>query len=210
VFKARIGSDFDRVIHRVLPFLRRLPVHPDAITILGLAFAGASAVAFAHERGGTAAGLLAGAGLCDLLDGPIARSRGLQSSAGAFFDSTLDRVAEITAYAGIAVAMASHADTGGVLLVLWALGGSFMTSYARARAESRLAHFDVGFMERAERFLVLILGALTGWIEVALWVIALGSTATTLQRVVVARRLLRELDRTGRDPTAAPAAPEAR
>ncbi len=89
-----------------------------------------------------------------------------------------------------------------MLLTFWALGASFVTSYTRARAETRLARLDVGWMERAERFGVLILGALLGWVELALWIIALGATITSIQRFVVARRLLRELDRTGRDPTA--------
>jgi CDP-diacylglycerol--glycerol-3-phosphate 3-phosphatidyltransferase len=79
-----------------------------------------------------------------------------------------------------------------------------MTSYTRARAERQLARLEIGWMERGERFVVLIVGAILGFLEVALWIVALGATATTLQRVFAARRLLRELDATGRDPTAGP------
>ena len=114
----------------------------------------------------------------------------------------MDRVAELLVFSGMAVGMASRADSEGVLLVCWALTGSVMTSYTRARAERHLAHFSVGLMERGERLGLIILGALTGFLELALWLVAIGATVTSLQRVVVARRLLQELDRTGRDPTA--------
>ena len=89
----------------------------------------------------------------------------------------------------------------GVLLVCWALTGAVMTSYTRARAERQLAHFQVGWMERGERCAVLILGALAGYLEVALWIVAIGASLTTFQRLAAARRLLRELDETGVDPT---------
>ena len=133
---------------------------------------------------------------------PTIFSRCSSRPCGGFFDSSMDRVAELLVFSGMAVGMASRADPEGVLLVCWALTGSVMTSYTRARAERHLAHFSVGLMERGERLGLMILGALTGFLELALWVVAIGATVTSLQRVVVARRLLRELDRTGRDPTA--------
>jgi hypothetical protein len=97
--------------------------------------------------------------------------------------------------------MARQADVGGVLLVSWALTGAVMTSYVRARAERHLASFEVGLLERAERVGLLALAAMLGYLRVGLWIIAIGATITSVQRVVVARRLLREMDRTGRDPT---------
>jgi phosphatidylglycerophosphate synthase len=207
VIKGRMGSDFDRVILRVLPFVARLRVQPDLLTILGVAIAFGAGVAFTFEYNRLAGLILLASGLCDIRDGAVARSQGTTSRAGAFFDSSLDRVGDLAALGGIALAQAGRADVGGVLLVLWALGGSFMTSYTRARAEAMLARLDVGLMERAERFGILVLGALTGWLEAALWVVAVGSTITSIQRLVVARRHLRELERTGRDPTALEPAP---
>jgi len=85
--------------------------------------------------------------------------------------------------------------------VMWAITASVLTSYTRAAAEKKLATLKVGFMERGERFGVLILGALTGFVMTAVFVIALGASWTALQRIVVARRLLAELERTGIDPT---------
>ena len=83
------------------------------------------------------------------------------------------------------------------MLVSWALTAAVMTSYVRARAERHLAHFDVGFIERAERIVLLAFAGLVGYLRVGLWLVALGGTITAVQRIVVARRLLRELDRTG-------------
>ncbi len=85
--------------------------------------------------------------------------------------------------------------------MIWAITASVMTSYARAAAERRLHTLKVGFMERGERFGVLILGALSGFVMTAVVVIALGATWTAVHRVLEGRRLLRVLETTGVDPT---------
>jgi phosphatidylglycerophosphate synthase len=201
VLKARFGADFDRVVLGVFPFISRIRIQPDTLTALGVAVSLVAALAFAMGHmvwGGVA---LFGAGFFDVIDGVVARSQGREGASGGFFDSSMDRLSELLAFSGMAIGMARNADPWGVLLVCWALTGSVMTSYTRARAERHLAHFSVGVMERGERLVLIILGALTGWLEVALGVVAVGATLTSIQRVVVARRLLRELDRTGQDPT---------
>ncbi len=202
MIKARFGEDLDRAVHRVFPFLARTRISPDALTLLGMAVSLVAGVAFAKNEIRLGGFLLLLAGLFDLVDGVVARAQGTSSSAGAFLDSSADRVSDLVVFGGIACGLASRADVDGVALCLWALGASVMTSYTRARAERQLSRLEVGWMERGERFVVLILGAVTGLLEVALWIVALGATATAVQRVVVARRLLRELDATGRDPTA--------
>ena len=201
MIKARLGADFDRVVLGVFPFVARIRVRPDTLTLLGV---GVSLVAGALFATGALvwAGLMLGvAGFFDLIDGVVARSQGSSGTRGGFFDSSMDRLAELLMFSGMAIGMTLNGDPWGVLLVCWALTGSVMTSYTRARAERHLAHFNVGFMERGERMLLIILGSLTGWLEIALWAVSIGATVTTIQRVVVARRLLRELDRTGEDPT---------
>jgi len=193
VIKSRLGSDFDKVVHRVLPFVRHVRVAPDTLTLLGVAVSVAAAVLLARDQLFWAGIVMAFAGFFDLIDGVVAREQGVASKAGAFFDSSMDRVADLVIFAGLAFAMATRGDAWGVMLVLWALGGSLMTSYLRARAECDLEHLGVGIMERAERCVVLILGALTGFMEVALWVVAVGSTVTAVQRTLVARRELKAL-----------------
>jgi len=78
-----------------------------------------------------------------------------------------------------------------------------MTSYTRASAEKRLHSLRVGFMERGERFGVLILGALTTFVMTSVVIVAAGATWTAVQRILEGRRLLRELEATGVDPTRA-------
>ena len=202
MIKARLGTDFDATIRRAFPFVVRLRVSPDVLTALGVVASLAAAVAFASGRPRSAGWLLLLGGFFDLIDGVVARAQGTSSSAGAFFDSSMDRLSDLLAFGGIACGMAARADVAGVALALWALGASLMTSYTRARAEQKLARFEVGLMERGERCAVLIAGAVLGFLELALWIIALGATWTTIQRVVAARRLLRQLDDTGCDPTA--------
>jgi phosphatidylglycerophosphate synthase len=204
VIKARFGEDLDRAIHRVFPFVTRTRISPDALTVVGVGVSAVAGYAFAQNEIRVGGFLLLLAGLFDLVDGVVARAQGTSSSAGAFLDSSADRVSDLVILGGIACGLASSADVSGVALTLWALGASVMTSYTRARAERQLARLEIGWMERGERFVVLILGAIVGFLEVALWIVALGATATTVQRVIAARRLLRELDATGRDPTAAP------
>ncbi len=201
MIKARLGADFDRVVKRAFPFLERLRLRPDTLTVTGVLVSGASGLAFAWDEPQLAALLLLLAGFFDLVDGVVARIQGSSSAFGAFFDSSMDRVSELLVFAGIGFAMASHGDGTGVLLLFWAVLGSFMTSYIRARAEKDLSNLSVGLMERAERCVILILGGLTGFVQVALLIIALGSTWTAAQRIWAAHRLLQILDDTGQDPT---------
>ena len=196
MIKAAFGQDFDQVVRRVFPFVARIRVRPDVLTLIGVGVSGLAALAFAAHQNLAAGLILIAAGFFDLIDGVVARIQGVSTRAGAFLDSSMDRVADLLVFAGIAVAMASQpggADVGGLVLVMAALIGSVMTSYTRARAEAELREsFGVGFVERGERTVVLILGALSGFLVVALWLVAIGSIATTIQRIVVARRLLLE------------------
>jgi CDP-diacylglycerol--glycerol-3-phosphate 3-phosphatidyltransferase len=208
VIKARFGSDADKVIHRVFPFVAKIRIGPDALTLLGVLGSFFAGAAFATGYIRTGGIVLVVAGFFDLIDGVVARSQGKSSSAGGFFDSTMDRLSDLLVFSGIAVGMARGGDVGGVLLVCWGLTAAVMTSYVRARAERHLARFDIGFMERAERVALIALAALVGVLRLGLWAVAIGATITAVQRVFAARRLLQELDRTGQDPTAVEASPD--
>lgn len=198
MIKAVFGQDFDRVVRRAFPFVTRIRVHPDVLTLLGVAISGLAAWAFAAGEIRLGGLVLCLAGFFDLIDGVVARIQGVSTRAGAFLDSSMDRVADLFVFSGIAVGMAAARDPGGVLLVCAALTGSVMTSYTRAKAEAELGEsFGVGLVERGERTVVLILGALSGYLVAALWLVTLGSWVTAIQRVVVARsRLLEREPRT--------------
>ncbi|MEX2205838.1 MAG: CDP-alcohol phosphatidyltransferase family protein [Myxococcota bacterium] len=201
MIKERLGSDLDAVVYRLFPFVRSLPFHPDTLTLTGAAVSLFAGCAFAYDRPFLAGLLLMIAGFFDLVDGVVARQQGVSSSAGAFFDSSIDRLSDLLIFAGIAVGQAHAGDATDTALVMWALGASVMTSYTRASAEKRLHSLKVGFVERGERFGVLILGALTGFVMTAVVAIAIGATITSVQRLLAGRRLLSELDATGVDPT---------
>jgi len=196
-----MGSDLDAVVYRMFPFVRGIRVAPDLLTLAGAGVSLLAALAFAHERSFVAGLLLMVAGFFDLIDGVVARQQGVSSSAGAFFDSSIDRLSDLVIFGGIAVARAHATDPTGAALVAWAITASVMTSYTRASAERRLHSLRVGFMERGERFGVLILAALTGFVMTGVVIIALCATYTAVQRIVEGRRLLRVFEETGVDPT---------
>lgn len=127
-------------------------------------------------------------GLCDILDGSIARSRSLETRFGAFIDSTFDRVSELAFLSGLIVYYVSRPQGYSVFLIVVVcivLGASFLISYTRARLEGLGYECKVGMMERPERLALLILGLLLGSriLAVVLVVLALGSVITVLQRV---------------------------
>ncbi len=202
MIKARFGSDFDQIVRRVFPFVSGIRIHPDVLTVVGAVVALAAGYAFSRNELFVAGLLLILSGFFDLVDGVVARQQGISSTAGAFFDSSLDRLSDLLIFGGIIVGATARAEVPLALLTLWALTGSVMTSYTRASAEKRLNKLAVGFVERGERFGILILGALTGWIQLALFLVAIGSTITAIQRILEGRRLLRILEETGVDPTA--------
>lgn len=168
-------------------------VKPDALTIIGLALNGVACTLFASAAAGGVAqpgrlrlgGVVALlAAVFDVLDGRVARLRGRETKFGAYLDSTMDRYSDMLLFLGLLLLYARLDRTPLMVLVWVAAFGSFMTSYARARAESLVPRCTVGFLERPERIVLLVLGALTNRMVAVLWAIALLSNLTALQRVV--------------------------
>lgn len=188
MIKARFGSDFDQVVHRILPFVARIRLHPNTLTLIGVGVSALAAAAFAFDRLLLAGSLVLVSGFFDLIDGVVARAQGKVSRAGAFFDSSMDRVSDLLIFGGIVASAARSGDLLWLLVVLWALSASVMTSYVRARAEVVLPQLSVGFMERAERCVLIILGAWSGFLQPAIWLVAIGATITSIQRLIVAHR----------------------
>ena len=110
MIKARLGSDLDAVVYRMFPFVREIRVAPDVLTLAGAGVSLLAAWAFSVERSFLAGLLLMLAGFFDLIDGVVARQQGVSSSAGAFFDSSIDRLSDLLIFGGIAVARAHAAD----------------------------------------------------------------------------------------------------
>lgn len=133
------------------------------------------------------------AGLVDSVDGLIARHQGRSTRFGAFLDSTLDRLAEGAILGALGVVMAQDGRDGVVAACFAALTGSFVVSYARARAEGLgIAGSSGGLMGRPERLVIvgaaLFLGGLGEITEVLIVVLAVLSLLTALQRILIVYR----------------------
>ncbi len=167
-------------------FLARHGVTPNAVSLVGLAAFGAAGLLAGMGRYGAAGWVIAVLGPLDRVDGLMARECGMESRFGAFLDSTLDRVAEFFLFLGILVGeMRFH--HGGVLeagVILTALTGSLLVSYARARAEALGFQCQVGLMTRFERLFLLAVGLIFGFVYPVLLFLAGATHLTAIHRVL--------------------------
>ncbi len=175
----------------IADLLGKTLLQPNALTSLGVVL---DLIAFWTLLNGDLFGsgiLIALGGICDLLDGALARRAGRATPFGAFYDSTMDRISDMAVYGGLLAYYASLDKLTLVVITFLAMSGSIMVSYTRARAECLIPKCKVGFMERAERTIILILGALFNRMPMALWIITIGAWLTTAHRIVYARGELR-------------------
>lgn len=172
--------------------LFRLHLRPNHLTLIGLVVSLFAAGAFIAGHLRSAGLLLIVAGLCDLFDGSLARASGQVTAFGAFLDSVIDRYSDLVVLLGIVVLLARTPNARGALVAMAGVVGSVMVSYTKARAESIGVECRVGMMERPERMLCLIAGAMLDLLEPALWILAVLSNITALQRIVFIRRALAE------------------
>jgi CDP-diacylglycerol--glycerol-3-phosphate 3-phosphatidyltransferase len=187
----RIGEAFARPVDALVRAFARFS--PDVLTITGLILNGLACAffAFAGGKGWSNPHLLRvgalvalAASIFDMLDGRVARLRGRETKFGAFLDSTMDRYSDMVLYMGLMILYARVDKTPHMVLVWVAAFGSFMTSYARARAESLIPRCTVGFLERPERIVLILIGAVFNRMAAVLWIIAVLANLTAIQRIV--------------------------
>jgi len=171
---------FGELMQPVNLALHRMRVSADHLTLAGLVFGALAGLAAGQGRLPLAALFLALSGLSDMLDGSLARATGEAGPFGSFIDSVTDRYTESFVFAGLAW---HYRLEGTLLLVLAAYAGSLLVSYTKARAEAVIGRCEVGLLERPERFVLLIAGALTTLMVPALWTIAVLAHFTALQRI---------------------------
>ena len=181
--------------------LEEAKVTPDALTISGVALCIAGSVAVFFEYAGwglywVGAVLFVVGSVLDILDGALARSRGIGSPFGAFLDSTVDRVGEGFMISSIGLVLMRHDQMWGVALAFAAVAGSFLVSYARARAEALGLRGDVGLGSRAERVVVITTGLVLAPINdlvlpATMALLATTAWITVLQRILFVRKQLR-------------------
>ena len=174
--------------------LLRLHLRPNHLTVCGLGVSVATAVAFASGRTRLAGVLLVLAGLFDYFDGSLARASGQVTPFGGFLDSVIDRYSDLVVLLGIVLLFADAGNGRGIAMTMVALIGTVMVSYTKARAESIGVVCNVGFMERPERMICMIAGAVSDLLEPALWILALLTNATAVHRIVFTRHATRGVD----------------
>lgn len=204
-----------KIVGPVADVFARAGVHPNILSIAGLLLSVAAGVIYCHGRFFWAAWVVVLAGICDTLDGSIARQTNKKSDFGAFFDSTLDRYSDMFLFIGLAYYFAGgraflmppqsgenlEASPWIVIAIIFAIAGSFMVSYTRARAEGLGMGCKAGMMQRPERITLLVIGSLLGSIpvvgilllKIALLALALSTNLTAAYRIVfIKKRMLRD------------------
>jgi len=194
VIKATFGDRLDAWVRRLLPFLFVRRLDPNALTVTGSLVSIVAAVALARGAFTVGGILILAGGLFDLVDGVVARHQGRSSSFGAFLDSTLDRLVDMALLVGVLLFYARSGDTTTAVVAAVVLVASVLTSYAKARAETRIEVLEGGLLERGERIVLLAAGAILGWMQPVLWLLAAGTLVTVAQRFAVAYRELESLD----------------
>src|SRR5580698_1616028 len=179
-----IGIVFGKVIHWIVRGLALSRIHPNALTALGLVINIGAAALLAVGQFRWAGAVIIGAGLFDMVDGRVARETNRVTRFGGFFDSVLDRYSDLALLVGLLVWYGSINRWGYVVLTAIVMTASVMVSYVRARAENTIPTCKVGFMERPERVVLLIIGALFDRMAPVLWVIAVLSNLTVIHRMI--------------------------
>jgi len=181
------------LLYAIVRGLALSKISPNTLTFMGLVINVIAAVFFGFATAQTQgrmflyAGLvIIGAGLFDMVDGRVARATNQITVFGAFFDSVIDRYSDVALFFGLLVYYARANRFFYIGLVAFVMVSSVMVSYTRARAESLIGSCKVGFMERPERIVLIIIGALfEKWnaMAPALWVLAVLSTITVIHRI---------------------------
>ena len=176
---------FAPVLAHVVGWLQGAGISPNAVTAAGFLLTVISALVLAAGFFRWGAIVLLLASIFDMLDGALARATGQSSTFGAFLDSTLDRYSESVTFVGLAF---YYSGVSGArietMLILVIIIGSLMVSYTRARAEALNVECKAGLLQRPERVVLLIAGLLIGWLQPVLWIMAILTNVSAVQRII--------------------------
>jgi CDP-diacylglycerol--glycerol-3-phosphate 3-phosphatidyltransferase len=209
-----------RFLAPVIDLLIRKGVSPNAITTFGTVATIIGGGFYARGHIMLAGWIVGLSAVCDLIDGSVARKSGKTSVFGAFYDSTLDRVADGAVLGGLALFFArngvhheipNYMSTPMVSVILLGILGSFLTSYTRARAEGLGIDAQVGMLPRPDRIVLLsapqaFFGlAMGGWVLMSICVLlTVTAWITVVQRVVYVYRVTSVADRSGQAAAGSP------
>ena len=208
---AGIGRGAMRIINGMVRALASAGVHHNILTTIGVFINGLCGLLFGFGEFFWAGIVLIVANLFDMLDGNVARLSGNVTRFGGFLDSSLDRLSDMFAFVGIMMFYAGNSPQHSIMNVFLASVGmmmSVMVSYTTARSEGLGVKANVGFMQRPERVVLLIIGALSTWnwnstsyfanrMPQVLWVLAIGSVWTLVHRMYFIWREFRKMEQAG-------------
>ncbi|MBI3092335.1 MAG: CDP-alcohol phosphatidyltransferase family protein [Candidatus Tectomicrobia bacterium] len=183
MLSAKIDKRFDTYLGAVAHFILRRHVNPNLLTLIGLGINCIAGAAFILGYWRTAAVIVLLAGSFDMLDGAVARKFNLVTEFGEFLDSVVDRYTDTILLTSLSIYYARQGDVLHVALVGGVLVGTVLVPYVRAKAERYIPKCNVGLMERAERLLVLAVGAFLQLMPWALLILFVLTHITVLQRI---------------------------
>ena len=185
------GKGSGWLLQKIVNGLALTKISPNVLTFLGLViniiaacFFGFARVHNANKMFFIAGMVIIGAGIFDMVDGRVARKTNQVSVFGAFFDSVMDRYSDVAIFFGLLVYYARGNRLFYVGLVAFVMTACVMVSYTRARAENTIPRCKVGFLERPERVVLIIIGALFNRMAQVLWVLAILSNVTVMSRMI--------------------------
>src|SRR5438105_4999458 len=180
----KIGDAFGYLFRAVVGGFAEARINPNILTFIGFSINVVAAYLFAYGYFRWAAATIFLAAIFDLTDGPVARLTKRVTPFGGFIDSVLDRYSDLILLIGLLIYYGRINRFWYVSLVAVAMIGSVMTSYTRARAENLIHSCKVGFLERPERIVLILIGALFNRMAPVLWAIVVLSNITVIHRVL--------------------------
>jgi CDP-diacylglycerol--glycerol-3-phosphate 3-phosphatidyltransferase len=187
----KIGHRLDPYLYRVLKVFSGGRGNPNFFTLMGFLATLVASVLIVNGFWLLAGLAIILSGLFDLFDGVIARKLGKVTALGGFLDSVLDRYSDLLLLISLLIHYLEEEDSGLVILTSFVSMGTILIPYVRAKAEALQIPCTIGLMERAERIILLSIGTLFQWMEPVLWILAVLTHFTVLQRIYYVWKKLR-------------------
>jgi len=193
----KLGHRFDNAFSRIAKALFGEKINPNFLTFAGLVINIGAGVCLGMGQWVIGGCLICLGGFFDIFDGAVARVFNKVTKFGGFLDSVIDRYSDTALLIGIIWYYAQNGDLGYTFLSLIVLMGSLLIPYSRAKAEIFLSRCNVGLMERAERTILLALGSLFNVMPVVLWLLAVFTHFTVIQRIRYTWKEMQKLEKQG-------------
>ncbi|RJQ43929.1 MAG: CDP-alcohol phosphatidyltransferase family protein [Gaiellales bacterium] len=195
------STEARRLFKPLTAALGRTRISPNLLTVVGLALTLGVSVLIWYGNYILAGVVFALGSICDMLDGAVARLSAKVTPMGAFLDSVSDRIGEGVVLTAIALVYARDGNLWVVGAAFLTMIGSFLVSYTRARAEALGLECKVGLMTRPERLVLLGAGLFLerfGVLAIVMYILAVLTAVTVLQRILHVRRRFAEAQAPGR------------